>query len=207
MAIFSQFLGPSPFTSVEKRSIFMRCPGKRSERVVGNGAVGHGAEHDRCFELNARIFYVLQFPVLDLEVIGSSAQESPKLHGLSQRVNGRVRDLGCIYQYMVPIVLVRFVGPHTGQQNTTCFGLLLQVLDVLAGPVGVGLVCIVVVLDDQGVRGAKYGAALTGNTVFFPVHHDVTISVIPVDIEGALPFAHTALNAPVLVPLYSKFRK
>jgi hypothetical protein len=103
---------------------------------------------------------------------------------------------------MVPIDTLTFIVTHPGEEHTAGLSLLDYVLNNLGTPVIVLTVVQRVSSDSQGLGGTKNNTAMAANTVLFPAHYLIILSIIVMSLEGALVDAHLTPDTPLRVSLH-----
>ena len=174
--------------------------GKRLVRVVGDRAVAHGREHDRHaqLELGRQVGYQVAVRVA-LDFARLFAEEGPRLHGLAQRVDGGVGDLGGVDEDLIPVNGVRLRIAHGGEQHAARASLAVDLGDGLARPVGVFLKGMVGLDNLQRARRTKGDAAMAGDALGLVDHHLLEFRVVEMHLVGALPLARAAGDAAVVI--------
>ncbi len=179
----------------------LRRAGEALVRVVADGAVAHGREHDGNLEPELRRKIVRE----DLAVRPAAqlrrflAEERARLHRLAQRVDGRVRHLRGVEQHPVPVDRVFFRVAHGGEQHAARLRLAVDLGDGGAVPLAVELERIGILYDLQRAGGAKRDAAVAVHAFGFVASHLAGFRVEGMHLVGALPLAHAAGDAALRV--------
>ena len=174
--------------------------GQGGVRVVGDGAVAHGGEHDRDVQIELRRHVVNELSVfVALDGCRLGTQRGARLHRLAQRVDGRVGDLRGVDEQLVPVDGVGLRVAHGGEQHAACARLAVDLGDGLLRPVGVLLEGVVGAHDLERARGAERHAAVTGDAFALVAHHAAEIDVVMVHLVGALALAGAAADAALRV--------
>ena len=114
-AVLVEVLMQAAFAGVVIRSELLRRARKGFVRVIANRAVRHGGEHNRHFELELGRRVVNELAVLvAADAFRTAAEVNARLHRLTQRVNGRVRDLRGVNQQLIPVDRQRRGVAHRG---------------------------------------------------------------------------------------------
>ena len=159
-------------------------------RVIANRAVRHGGEHNRHFELELGRRVVNELAILvAADAFGTATEVDARLHRLTQRVNGRVRDLRGVNQQLIPVHRQRRGIAHRGQDFR----------HRLRGVVDVILERVVGLDDFQRAGRAERHAALAVDARAFVGNHQPQFRVVLMHLVGALAFADAAGDAAVLV--------
>ena len=170
--------------------------GKAFVRIVADGAVGHGREHDRHGKLKLRGDIRLNLTVLvALDFRRLLTQKRLRFHRLTERVDGRVRDLRRVDEDFIPVDRQGLRVAHGRQQHAAAARLTVDLHDGLAGPVGIFLKGVVGLDDLQSARGTDGNAAVAVHTAAFVGDHHFQLIVVSMYFVGALSFTGTAGNA------------
>ena len=174
--------------------------GQGGVRVVGDGAVAHGGEHDRDVQIELRRHVVNELSVfVALDGCRLGAQRGARLHRLAQRVDGRVGDLRGIDEQLVPVDRIRLRIAHGGEQHAAGAGLTVDLGDGLAGPVGVLLEGVIGLDDLQRARGAQRHAAVAVHALALVAHHHAEVGIVMMHAVGALALAGAAGDAALRI--------
>ena len=181
--------------------------GQRRVGVVADGAVAHGREQDGHRQLQLGRQIGAQGAVRGAaDGLGLFAQEHAGLHGLAERVDGRVGHLGGVDEYPVPVDRQGLGVAHGAEEHTAGVGLLVYLADGVTAPVGVVPEAVIVFHDLQGAGGTEHHAALAVDTFALVAEHDLAFGTVGVDAVGALALAGAAAGAAGIVPQDLKFR-
>ena len=195
------------FASVIADAQFLRCFGKTGMRVVADGAVAHGGEHNRHgkFDLRRQLTFEPSF-FIPPDTVRLLSQEHSGFHGFAQRVNGRVRYLRRVDQNSVPINRITLRVSHGGQEDTSAPGLFIDLFDRVLVPVGIFPEGAFVLCDLQRVRGAKAYTSLAIHAFALIAGHALFPTIKGVNTVCALLFTDAAGCASVIIANDLKLR-
>ena len=185
----------------------LRCLRQTFVGVVADGAIAHGGEQNRHRQLQLGRQVGTQSAVsVPADGIGLLAQKYPRLHRLPQGVDRRIGHLRGVDKDIVPVHRQRLGTAHRAEQYAAGSGLLIDLVDGGAGPVGVLPQLVVVFHDLQGVSGAEGHAALAIDAFALVAEHETVLRIIGVDAVGALLFTDAAAGAARVIADHLKFR-
>ena len=190
-------------TGVVERAHLLGRAGEGLVCVVADGAVGHRREHNRNLQLEARGQVrddLAVFVALDLARL--FAEVSADFHRLTQRVDGRVGDLRCVDQHLIPVNRIVLRVAHGGQQRAAGACLTVDLHNGLALPVCV-LAEGVIGLDDLQCAGRAEGDTAVAVDTFALIRlHAFEIDVVVMYFVCALSLTGAAGDAAVAVADY-----
>ena len=199
-AVLVEVLMQAAFAGVVIRSELLRRAREGLMRVIANRAVRHGGEHNRHFELELGRRVVNELAVLvAADAFRTAAEVNARLHRLTQRVNGRVRDLRSVNQQLIPVHRQRRGIAHRGQEHAARLRLTVDFRHRLRGVVHIILECVIGLDDFQRAGRAERHAALAVDARAFVGNHQPQFRVVLMHLVGALAFADAAGDAAVLV--------
>ena len=185
----------------------LRGAGKGGVGVVADGAVAHGGEQNGHRQLQLRRQVGTQCAVrAPPDGRRLLAQKDPRLHGLPQGIDGRIRHLRGVDQQPVPVHRQGLGVAHGAEQHAAGGRLLVDLLHGGAAPVGILPQAVFVFYDLQCVGGTEGHAALAVDALALVADHDLPVGVVGVYAVGALRLADTAAGAARIVSHHVKFR-
>ena len=137
-AVLVKIIMQAAFTGIVEDAERGSCPGQGGMGIVADGSVAHGGKHDRHGQADLGRQVADQIAVcVSFHPGGLFAERDMGLHGLAQRINGRIGHLRGIDQNFVPVNWKGLGIAHGREQDAAAGGLLVDLTDRVMGPVGV----------------------------------------------------------------------
>ena len=203
--ILVKVLMQTAFTGVVEGT---HVPGSTCQRfmgVVADGAIGHSGEHDRHIQTQPRGQVRDDFAVfVTLNGGRLLTQIGTDFHWLTQRVNGRVGNLGCIDQDLIPVNRIVLRIAHGGQQGAAGFCLTVNLLNDLTGPVGIFTELVIGLGNLEGAGRTQGYTAMAADTLAFIRNHLFQVVIVMMYFFCTLSLAYPACNAAIRIAQHLK---
>ena len=200
LSVFVKIFVQTAFAGVVVDAEFFRRAGKGSVSVITYRTVTHRGEHHRHRKGKLKRFFRNDFTVcVAFDFLRAGTEENTGFHRFAQRVYRRIGYLRRVEKNFIEVDGKGFGIAHGREENAARFRLFVYLRNVTHLPVGVIAEFVFVFGDFKRARRAETYASLTVYAFSAVREHLSETFVVTVHVIGALPFAHSATYAFVVI--------